>query len=140
MSLFTAKTAMSRNIIIIKEDTLIYDAMKILIDHNITGIPVVTDDMKIVGIVSEKDLLRPLDNNESIGRLTVSCVMTRDVITFDEDDELIDICRCLVGNEFRRVPILSNGKLVGIITRRDVIKYILEGRIAVQTEKMSLVF
>ncbi|MGA1823674.1 MAG: CBS domain-containing protein [bacterium] len=139
MSLFTAKTAMSKDIISIREDTPIREAMKILIHNNITGIPVVTEDMRLIGIVSEKDMLKPLLKDESYGGTLVSTIMTRDVVCFDENDELMDICESLVKYEFRRVPILSKGKLAGIITRRDVIKYILEGRIAVQTEKMSLV-
>ena len=52
--------------------------------------------------------------------------MTTSVTTFDEDEDLIAICECLVQKNFRRVPILSEGKLVGIISRKDLIRYILE--------------
>jgi len=50
--------------------------------------------------------------------------MTRRIVCFHPEDNLSDIAECLSTNNFRRVPILDNGKLVGIISRRDVIRYI----------------
>ena len=52
--------------------------------------------------------------------------MTEDVVSFDVKDDLIEICECLIQNDFRRVPIVADGRLVGIISRKDIIKYILE--------------
>ena len=62
--------------------------------------------------------------------------MTIDVVSFDEDDDVIPICECLVRSHFRRVPILSNGRIVGIISRRDLIKYIVEP-ISATAEKIA---
>jgi len=52
--------------------------------------------------------------------------MTKDVVGFDQNTSLFEICRCLVNNNFRRVPILDNGKLVGIISRTDIMAYIMK--------------
>ena len=52
--------------------------------------------------------------------------MTEDIVSFNVQDDLIAVCECLVKNRFRRVPILREGHLVGIISRRDLIRYIME--------------
>ena len=81
----------------------------------------------MIGIVSEKDMLKLL-YGEAIGDRPVSDIMTKDIKTFDEDDDLFDIYECLMENNFRRVPILSQGKLTGLISRRDIIKFIMKLR------------
>ena len=127
-SKFIAKGVMSRNLITIEEDSTIYKAMKILLNNNITGLPVVSEHMDLVGIVSEKDLMKELIDKslKSIKKSTINMVMQKDVICFDENDSVLDVARSLAANSFRREPILSEGKLVGIITRRDIIKYMLQ--------------
>lgn len=86
--------------------------IRILVENNITGLPVVNDDMTLAGIISEKDVLRLLyDMEDKPGNV---------------EDSLIDIAESLIRNDFRRVPILEEGKLAGIISRKDIIKYILE--------------
>jgi CBS domain-containing protein len=52
--------------------------------------------------------------------------MTQPAIYFDEDEDLDDVCDCLMNNYFRRVPITSKGKLVGIVSRKDIINHILK--------------
>jgi len=125
--MFAAQQVMTRNLVTVREDMPIYEAMKILAEQNITGLPVVSADDRVVGIVSEKDMLKLL-YGPHIKQGAVSEIMTRDVVCFDENDDLVDICECLIQKHFRRVPILSEGKLVGIISRRDIIKFILELR------------
>jgi predicted transcriptional regulator len=61
----------------------------------------------------------------------VEDLMTEKVISFNHDDSLFDICDCLRNNSFRRVPILNQGKIVGIISRKDIIVYILRNKSAV---------
>lgn len=131
-----AKTVMKTNLITVKRDTPIYEAIDLLSKNKITGLPVVNDDMTIAGIVSEKDvlsLLAELDNLLMIDDLknsttTVDDLMTKNVVSFDVEDDLFDVCDCLIDSSFRRVPITSKGKLVGIITRADIVAYILKLR------------
>lgn len=118
---------MTTNVISVKRNTDIYSAIKILVDNNITGLPVVNDDMTIAGVISEKDVLKLLYNIEGAGT-KVENYMTKGVVSFNEDDSLIDITECLIKNNFRRVLITSGGKLVGIISRKDIITYILKLR------------
>ena len=124
LDLFKIKTIMIRDIHYVSADTPIYDAIKLLVTKNITGLPVVADDMSLVGIVSEKDMLKLLYDPD-IEYLKVSDFMTHKVVSFDENDDMLYVCNALINNHFRRVPILSKGKLVGIVSRSDIINYIL---------------
>jgi len=116
---------MTTDVIVVKRQTPISEVIEILLESNITGLPVVDDDMTLVGIISEKDVLSLISVPED-DSTKVEDFMTKDVVSFEQDEDLIAICECLVQNDFRRVPILSERKLVGIISRKDIIKYILE--------------
>jgi CBS domain-containing protein len=127
MEMFKAKAIMTKNVISVKRQTPIYDAIRTLVEHNITGLPVINDDMSLAGIISEKDVLRLLyDVDSKSGK--VEDFMTKGIFSFNQDDSLIDITECLIKNHFRRVVITSGGKLAGIISRKDIIKFILELR------------
>ncbi len=119
-----AKDIMTKDVITVKTDTPIINVLELIAEHNISGLPVVEDDMTLVGIVSEKDVLSLFYDNGD--ETTVNDFMTQPPLFFDEEESLIDVCDFLRKNVFRRVPITSEGKLVGIISIRDVIEYILK--------------
>ena len=122
---FLAKDVMKCGLLTVKRDMPIYEAMEILATRNITGLPVIDDSMNLVGIVSEKDILKLLyDPKAEPGK--VEDFMTEKVVSFNHDDSLHDVCDCLMYNYFRRVPILQHGKLAGVISRADLIIYILK--------------
>ena len=121
------KNAMTTNLLTVKRQTPIYEAIRILVDKNITGLPVVNDDMTLAGIISEKDVMKLLYDTENKQGI-VEDFMTENPSSFDQDDSLIDVAECFIKNHFRRVPITSEGKLVGIVSRKDIIKYILKLR------------
>jgi len=125
--MFKLRDVMTRDPATVRQDTPIYDAMRMLVQQDITGMPVVDDEMRLVGVVSEKDMLRLL-YEQHLTNVPVQEFMSHDVVAFDEDDDLIDACECLINNHFRRVPVLSNGKLAGIVSRADIIRYILKLR------------
>jgi CBS domain-containing protein len=126
--MFRAKDIMTKNIISVRKSTPIYEALELAIKHSISGIPVVEDDMTLVGILSEKDLIRLIHETEEGGSKTVNDFMTQPAIGFEEDESLLDVCDFLMKNIFRRVPITSKGKLVGVISISDTLEYILELR------------
>ena len=123
-----AKDIMTENVVSVKKDTPIYEALELLAKHNFSGIPVVRDDMILVGVLSEKDILSLFYTHEEDEEKTVNDFMTQPAVHFDENESLLDVCDCLANNYFRRVPVTSEGKLVGIISRKDVIDYILQLR------------
>ena len=122
-----AKDIMTENTITVREDIPIYEAVELIVKYGISGMPVVKDDMSLVGIVSEKDLIRLFYGKEGENK-TVGDFMTQPAVHFDEDESLLDICDFLMKNIFRRVPITSKEKLVGIISIKDILEYILELR------------
>jgi len=116
---------MHTDVISVRKDSSIDEVISLLVENNVTGLPVVSDDMTLIGIISEKDIMKCLSNSEGY-KGKVEDLMTTEVVSFDVKSDLIGVCECLTKNHFRRVPILEEGKLVGIISRRDLIKYILE--------------
>lgn len=116
---------MKTHVITVKKDTPIYDAIELLLHNNITGLPVVDDENNLVGIITEKDVLKLLYANIKDDS-TVEQFMTKDVFIFNENDNLTDVAECFIRNHFRRVPILKNGKITGILSKKDIIAYILK--------------
>ena len=126
--MLTAKDIMTKHIISVKANTPIYDVLELIAKHDISGLPVVDDDLTLIGIISEKDVLSLFYDSEEDSNQTVNDFMTQPPLFFDADESLLDVCDFLKKNVFRRVPITSKGKLVGIISIRDVIEYIIQLR------------
>ena len=123
-----AKDIMTEPVITVRKDTPMYEVAQLLSAHDISGVPVVDDDMNLEGVITEKDVLDIYHVMQYKEARTVSSSMSRDVTVFDSEDDLDDICQCLKDNPFRRVPVTSEGKVVGIISRRDLILYMLKLR------------
>ena len=122
-----AKNIMTKEVISAKRDTPIYEAVRILRKNEITGMPIVEDDMTLVGVLTEKDVLRLFYAGEDEKNKTANDYMTRPAVSYKEDDTLQSICDFMMINYFRRVPVTSKeGKVVGIISRPDVIDYMLQ--------------
>lgn len=124
---FKANDIMTKNVISVKKHTPIVQAIELIAKNHITGLPVVEDDMTLVGILSEKDVLS-LFYTEQDEAKTVNDFMTQPPVFLDESESLLDICDCLMNSSFRRLPVTSKGKLVGIITRTDIIREYLRQR------------
>ncbi len=122
-----AKDIMTKNVISVTRDTSIVQAIELISNNNITGVPIVDDDMSLVGILSEKDVLSLLYTPEDENK-TVNDFMTQPPVFFDENESLLDVCECLINNYFRRIPVVSEGKLVGIITRSDIVREYIRQR------------
>ncbi len=119
-----AKDIMTKRLLTVTEDAKATDVIRLLVEHKITGLPVVSEDMRLLGMVTEKDILKSLWYSPKIKGSSVADLMTTGTVSFDEDDDLMEVFKSLVQSNFRRVPVLSEGKLVGIISRRDIIKFL----------------
>lgn len=120
---------MTKDVVSVTIDTPIYEALEILRKNDITGMPVIDDDMTLVGVITEKDVLRLFHADEDEKNKTVGFFMTRPAVSYRGDENLGNVCDFMMVNYFRRVPVVSKkGKLIGIISRPDVIDYIIKQR------------
>jgi len=120
-----AKDIMTKEVISVRRDTPVRQALQLMLVHEISGLPVVKEDMTLVGIVTEKDLLQLLLGPQGTRGKTVKEFMTQPAVHFEENESLEEICKCLDDVTFRRVPVTKGGKVVGIVSRPDVIRCIL---------------
>lgn len=128
-----AKDIMTKKVVCIRKDIPILEAIQLMANNNITGIPVVEDDLTLVGMLSEQDVLRLFHTYDDEKDRTVFNFMTQPAIHFEENEPLLDVCYCLRDNSIRRVPVTLKGKVTGVISRSDILKYILN-----QSEKNDL--
>ena len=143
-----AKDVMTTEVVTVSPETTVQDLAKILSEKGISGAPVVDADQRLVGVVSEGDLLHRAETGterrvqrrrswwlESVaaeqelardyvkahGR-TVADIMTREVISAEETTDLADLAMLLETKRVKRVPVVSGGKLVGIVSRANLVR------------------
>jgi CBS-domain-containing membrane protein len=117
----TAKDIMTMKVVTVKPSTSIEDAARLLVRRKISGVPVVDekDKTKVVGILTEADLLAAPS-----GAKTVADVMKKRVVSVSPDTPVDEIAEILVKKKIKRVPVIDAGKLVGIVSRIDVLRAI----------------
>jgi CBS domain-containing protein len=124
--MITAKDVMSPWVVTATREISIKKAIDLMLEYKVSGLPVVDDEGALVGIITEKDVLQLYNTFTPLENITVEKLMTTPVIYFDEDESLDNIWQCLLQKDFRRVPVTSSGKVVGIISRPDITRSILE--------------
>ena len=126
-AMYAIRDVMSTDLVTVTKETSIFEAIELLRAHNIAGMPVVDEEMRLVGMVSGRDILMTIHGiaartHVSSGTVCdVQTVMTIDVMAFDVDNPLSAVWECLKERDFRTVPILSDGTLVGIISLKELI-------------------
>lgn len=120
-----AKDIMTTQVITIHPHTTIYEAMNLIVKLEISGLIVVDDNSDVVGVITEKDLLVAFDFLEQT-EAPVADFMCRDLISATPETTTEEIGRILVQSNILRVPVLEGKKVVGIVSRRDILKSILK--------------
>jgi len=135
---------MTRRVIAVTPDTSIVEAAKLMLEHKISGLPVVDAARHVVGIVSEHDLLRRRESDEGKQRShwlqlmseraelagesarfrdrKVGEVMTPNPVTVAATSSLGEACRLMEDRSIKRLPVVQNGELIGIIARADLVR------------------
>ncbi len=146
-----AKNIMTKDVITVSPDTSVEELGRLFIEKNISGAPVLDNDGTLFGIVTENDLIRkerpfhiptiirifdaiiPIDSDSKVkeeirkmAATTVADICTRDVITVDENATLSEIAELMSEKKVHLLPVMSKGRLVGIIGKKDVIRAISE--------------
>jgi CBS domain-containing protein len=115
MQVMKAEDVMTTNVITVTEHQTKQDAARLLSQHHISGLPVVNNEHVVMGVVTEYDVI-------SKKGLTVGEIMTRGVISVTPDTNLEDVSRILVHEHIKRLPVLEQGRLVGIVSRADLVR------------------
>ena len=106
----------------VKPDQTVRDVVKLLVDNRIGAVVIVDGTGRPVGIVSERDIVRELAQNEHVLNEPVSRVMTIDVIIARPGDDLKAVSKTMTVKRFRHLPVMDHHELVGIISIGDVVK------------------
>jgi CBS domain-containing protein len=122
----TAKDIMEKPVLAATPQASLRDVATQLVTNEFSGMPVAASDGRVVGVVTESDIVRILIEGKRLENLTAGEVMTGPPITVDVDTPIGDVMKKLEDNRIVRVPVTSQDRLVGIIARRDVIRAILE--------------
>jgi len=124
--MFPIIDVMATDMVTVNRDTPIYEAAQLLIEHSISGLPVIDAESRLVGILSEFDMLRLLIEGEVKKEQKVEDFMTPEVVAFEDTTTAIEVCEFFLNNpNKRRVPIIHDGILVGIVTRGDIVNLIV---------------
>jgi CBS domain-containing protein len=119
--MLTAAAMMTEELVTISPEASIQEATELLLDKQISGLPVVDRDGRLVGVITEFALLAMV-YDQAVQHHPVSRHMTREVITVDADDPINRIADLCIVHRVRRLPVMKDGRLVGLIARRDVLK------------------
>lgn len=142
-----ARDIMQENVITVTEDMTIEEVARLLVENDISGVPVIDKENNLKGIISEGDLIYKdkqihipavvniLDSTiyleslkkfrEELRKITafhVKDMMTQEVISVEVETPIEEIATIMIDKRINRVPVLKSGKLVGIITRQNILK------------------
>lgn len=127
-SLRTAKDYMAHDLVVAKPDMEVSDAILLLLKHEVSGMPVADESGKLVGILSESDCVATFAQAQyhEMRTALVKDLMSTDILSVEPDTDILKVAQLFCKNRYRRFPVLDQGKLVGQISRRDVLRAILD--------------
>lgn len=146
-----ARDVMTAEVVTVGPDTSAKYAAEVMAERGFAALPVVDGDDRLIGIVAEADVLRdrlPVDPRLHMRRdqpehappaLLVRGVMTGTVRTVAANTDLSDVARLFVDERLRSVPVLEHGRLVGILSRRDLLRTLVRSDDAVRADVVRLV-
>jgi CBS domain-containing protein len=137
-----AKDIMTTKLVTLTPDMGLRDAANTLLKKQISGAPVVDDQGTLIGVFSEKDLMVALIDAvyDELPSTEVRAYMTADPHAIAEDLDLLSIAQIFQTKDYRRLPVLADGKLVGQISRRDVMRAVVKLLEPAHDQKTALLY
>jgi len=123
--MYTARDVMTTRVIPCPNTATVEEAIKVLLNNHVSGAPVVTATGELIGIISEYQLLEIIYSPD-LRHAPVTEFMTKEVHTVSETTLLSDVASTFIVERIRRLPVIRDGQLVGIISRPDLLRYALE--------------
>jgi predicted transcriptional regulator len=123
-----ARDIMVKKLITLNPEMDIFEAIDLLLKHRISGAPVVDEDNMLIGIFSEKNCMSVLLEGaySQLPSTAVFAFMSTNICTVSEETDLLTIAQTFRSQPYRRLPVLRDGKLIGQISRRDILKSVNE--------------
>lgn len=118
------KDVMTKKVITVTGNISIEQVCDILVKNKLSGVPVIDKNRKLVGYVSEKDIITSLSKKAKCKK--TGDVMNKNVFSIKEDTTIDRVSRIFAEKEYRRLPVVKSGKLVGIVSRKDVMSHLVE--------------
>jgi CBS domain-containing protein len=115
-----ARDIMTRDVITASPELAVKELAMLLIKNQISGVPVADEHGKIIGLVSEADLIAKKGKQ-------VQAIMSQQVFSVAEEASVEEIARLMTTHRIKRVPVMNDGKLVGIVSRADIVNTIAMG-------------
>ena len=123
-----ARDIMTRTVCTTHPDARAQEAAQLLSSKRISGLPVVDGHGNIIGIVTEADIIGKV-NREG---LCVADIMSPEIVAVDEETPVGEIAMLLTQRKIKRVPVMQNGKLVGIVCRADIVQAVAQGHLIIR--------
>ena len=111
----------------VKTTATIGDAIRLMMRHRVGGLPVVDNANRVLAIITERDFLRFFRGRKT--QLKVADLMTNNVVTMSPATTILEAERAMIERSFRRLPIASEGKVIGILTAMDIVRFFGSGEV-----------
>ena len=122
----TAVEIMTRPAISAKRNASARDIALQFITEQYSGMPVTEDDGRVVGIVTEIDILKAVNGGKELSRVTAGDIMTREVATVNPDTPITEMIKMMEDFHIIRLPVVKENKLVGVVSRGDIIRNLIQ--------------
>jgi len=123
-----ASKIMTREVLFVNEDEPVPSVADVMLNQYFGGLPILDKDVKLVGIVTEQDFIRPLAGEKL--NFPARNAMSKKVITVTPNTAIKDVTRIMCGNQLRRLPVVSEHKIVGMVRSYDILKFISDAEFA----------
>jgi CBS domain-containing protein len=112
----------SKDVLTVRPDSTVRELVALLAEHNIGALVVSTDGSSVDGIVSERDVVRRMHEDEDVMGAEVASIMSADVATCEGHHTVDELMALMTARRFRHVPVVKDGRLTGIVSIGDVVK------------------